>query len=515
MSAPRRGMVTSPHRLASEAGLGVLRDGGNAVEAAIATAAALSVLYPHMTGIGGDAFWLIAEPGAEPVAVSGCGAAGVRVNRDLYGDAIPQRGPLAANTVAGALSSWDAALRVAPGKLSHERLLRDAVTYARDGAPVAPSLASNVAAKRTELSSALGWSDVFANVAEGQTLRLTRFARTLERLADDGFDSFYRGALAADVAADLRDVGAPIDEVDLERHEATTETPLTVRIDGARLFNSRPPTQGFASLLILALFDRIAPRDADGFEHVHALVEATKAAFRIRDREIFDPAAMNFDPQALLNDATALDAMAATISRSHAAPWPDAGGPSDTTWFGAIDSDGRAVSVIQSIYFEFGSGVVLPRTGILWQNRGASFRLSGTWNALAPGRKPFHTLNPALARFDDGRVLTYGAMGGEGQPQFQAALFTRYARYGQSLQAAIDAPRWLLGKTWGDDTTALRIEDRFGADVIDRLATAGHRVERALAFTDLMGHAGAIVRNHDGDLEGASDPRSDGGIACW
>ncbi len=180
---------------------------------------------------------------------------------------------------------------------------------------------------------------------------------------------------------------------------------------------------------------------ADEFPHVHGLVEATKRAFLWRDRHCGDLAYMTADAQTLLEDLLALIDMAADIDPARALPWPQPSQPGDTCWFGAADSEGRVVSAIQSTYFEFGSGVVLPRTGITWQNRGSSFRLAPDgWNALKPGRKPFHTLNPALARFEDGRVMAYGTMGGEGQPQTQAALFTRYARYGVDLQEAISRP---------------------------------------------------------------------------
>jgi gamma-glutamyltranspeptidase/glutathione hydrolase len=179
---------------------------------------------------------------------------------------------------------------------------------------------------------------------------------------------------------------------------------------------------------------------------------------------------------------------------------------------GAIDQNGLAVSFIQSLFWEYGSGVVLPRTGILWQNRGTSFSLDpNSVNPLTPGRKPFHTLNPPLALFNDGRVMTYGSMGGDGQPQFQAALFTRYARFGMELGEAIDAPRWRLGRTWGTETADLSMESRFDPDLVAALARAGHRIEVLdLPYADGMGHAGAIVRSPDGRLFGASDPRSDG-----
>jgi gamma-glutamyltranspeptidase/glutathione hydrolase len=176
-----------------------------------------------------------------------------------------------------------------------------------------------------------------------------------------------------------------------------------------------------------------------------------------------------------------------------------------------IDGEGRAVSFIQSIYHEFGSGLVLSGTGINWQNRGASFSLDPTaLNTLEPGRKPFHTLNPALAHLNDGRLMVYGTMGGEGQPQTQAAVFTRHVVYGQDLQASISAPRWLLGRTWGQATQSLKVESRFDTATVDALRALGHVVEVYGAYDETMGHAGAIVRSPNGVLHGASDPRSDG-----
>jgi gamma-glutamyltranspeptidase/glutathione hydrolase len=170
------------------------------------------------------------------------------------------------------------------------------------------------------------------------------------------------------------------------------------------------------------------------------------------------------------------------------------------------------VSFIQSIFWEYGSGVVLPRTGILWQNRGSSFSLDPkSLNPLTPGRKPFHTLNPPLARFADGRIMTYGSMGGDGQPQFQSAIFTRHVRFGMEPGEAIDAPRWRLGRTWGHETAELVVENRFDPDLVEALARAGHNIEVLdLAYADSMGHAGMIQRRADGRLFGASDPRSDG-----
>ena len=517
------GMVTAPHHLAAEAGLGVLREGGNAVEATVAVAATLAVVYPHMTGIGGDGFWLISEPDGRVHAVHGCGGAAAGADLALYAglDAVPTRGPLAANTVAGTISAWGTALAQADGMLPLDRLLRDAIAHAEAGVAVTAGGAAIAAGKGAELRAQPGaYAAIFepqgGPLRAGELLRQPMLARTLRQLATNGLDAFYTGALADLIADDLAALGSPLARADFTAHRATQPEPLHVGIAGARLYNSAPPTQGIASLLILALFDRLHAANCDGFDHVHGLIEATKQAFLWRDRHDGDPAWMDADPQALLDRGASLDAMATTIDPARAFAWPLPSQWGDTCWFGAADRKGRVVSAIQSTYFEFGSGLVLPQTGITWQNRGSSFRLAESgWNALKPGRKPFHTLNPALAKFDDGRVMAYGTMGGEGQPQTQAALFTRYARYGADLQEAISAPRWLLGRTWGETSTTLKLEDGFADSLYAELAAAGHDVERVGPLTSTMGHAGAIVRHADGRLEGATDPRSDGGVAAW
>jgi gamma-glutamyltranspeptidase/glutathione hydrolase len=516
-------MVTAPHFLAAQAGCAVLKDGGNAVEAAVAVAATLAVVYPHMTSIGGDSFWLVAEPDGAIHAVHGCGGAAARADLSLYAghESVPTRGPLAANTVAGTLSGWQAMLESSGGALPLARLLRDAISHAENGVAVTHGGAAIAAAKSAELRGQPGaYAATFEPegrpLRQGDLLRQPALARTLRMIADHGPADFYTGALSDLIVADLAEVGSPVGRDDLTAHAATRPAPLRTRIGGVDLFNSAPPTQGFASLLILALFDRLKADAADGFDHVHGLVEATKQAFMLRDRHVGDPAFHDFDLQGLLADPAALDDLAASIDPARALPWPQPSAQGDTCWFAAADSRGRMVSAIQSTYFEFGSGLVLPRTGIVWQNRGSAFRLTRDgWNALKPGRKPFHTLNPAFARFDDGRAMAYGTMGGEGQPQTQAALFTRYARYGVDLQQAISAPRWLLGRTWGAESTTLKLEDGFDPALYTRLAQAGHEIERIGARNPMMGHAGAIVRHPDGLLEGATDPRSDGQVVAW
>jgi len=522
----RNGMVTSPHHLASQAGLQILREGGTAVEAAVATAACLAVVYPHMTSIGGDNFWLIARPGEGPVAIDACGASGASVDMALYQrhnlTSIPHRGPLASNTVAGAVSGWDAALKISAkwrSLLPLGRILQDAIDYAERGFSVTNNQREGTAKRLSELSPVSGFSETFlingGVPARGDILIQRPLGRTLRQLADEGLDGFYRGPLSRTVAADLAEVGAPITLHDLNVHQPVIQAPLSVEVSGARLFNMPPPTQGLSSLMILALFDRLGVNSADEFDHIHGIVEATKQAYIVRDREICDPAYMRENAATFLRDGV-LDDLTKKIDRRVAMKWPAPPTDGDTVWIGVVDSDGVAVSLIQSHYFEFGSAVVLPTTGINWQNRGCSFSLDQkARNHLRPRARPFHTLNPAMASFKDGRTMVYGTMGGEGQPQTQAAVFSRYAWLNSELQAAVTAPRWLLGRAWGDSSVTLKLENRFSPALVSQLRSAGHDIELTSSFTSLMGHAGAIVRHPNGVLEGATDPRSDGAVAAW
>ncbi|MGH6682363.1 MAG: gamma-glutamyltransferase family protein [Pseudolabrys sp.] len=526
----RRGVVCAPHAAAVEDGRAILAEGGNAIEAMLAMAASIAAVYPHMNHIGGDGFWLIREPNGRVRAIMGAGRAGAKATVALYRDAghheIPARGPLAALTVPGAVATWMLALEAAKaqvgkgigGKLPLDLLLEAAIKHAREGYVVTRSQARLTAEKLPEMNDAAGFREAFligGKVPDvGARIKQTAFAATLEHFASAGLADFYRGDVGREIAADLERIGSPVTRGDLEKFEAIVAAPLGVRIQAGTLYNSPPPTQGLASLMILALFDRLRVTQAESFEHIHGLVESTKRAFRVRDRVITDPDRIALDLDQFLSPAF-LDAEAAKIDARKAARWPAPKGEGDTIWMGAADSSGLVVSYIQSLYWEFGSGCVLPATGILMQNRGASFSLDPkALNALAPGRRPFHTLNPALAVLRDGRVMAYGTMGGDGQPQSQAALFTRYVQFRQPLEKALDAPRWLLGRTWGSTHTNLRMESRFDGHLIDRLMAAGHDVAVLdEPYSDTMGHAGAVILHPDGTLEGGHDPRADGGAA--
>jgi len=520
LTAPR-GMVTAPHHLAAEAGLSVLRDGGNAIEAVVAAGATIAVVYPHMNSIGGDAFWLISEPGKLLVGIDACGRAARLATPAFYRErgysTIPSRGPLAANTVAGAISGWQAALVLGGGKLPLTRLLQDAIWYAAHGTPATANQIAYTSRFFDELSPQPGFANTFLNGGElpraQAPRRYPQLASTLEHLATRGLDDFYRGEVASAIANELARLGSPVRLSDLAAHRASIVKPLSVKLKVGTAYNLPPPTQGLASLMILAIFERLNCNEPDGFDHVHGVVEATKRAFLVRNRYICDPESISIDVADFLSEDS-LARHAGAIDRERAQAWPGPSVSGDTVWLGAADETGRMVSYIQSVYWEFGSGVVLDALGGTWQNRGSSFSLDPASHlALAPGRKPFHTLNPACARLNDGRTIVYGNMGGDGQPQSQAAIFTRYAMFGQDLQHAITAPRWLLGRTWGQASVTLKLESRLGSEVIDALARSGHAVEVLEPYSDLVGHAGALVLYPDGMIAGAADPRSDGTIA--
>ncbi len=524
-----RGMAVAPHALAAQSALAVLREGGNAVEAMVAAAATIAVVYPHMNSIGGDAFWLIHVPGHPPRAIDASGAAAARASVDFYRErglaAIPFRGGVAANTVAGTVAGWDLALELSRsrlgGRLPPSRLLADAIHYAAGGIPVTRSQTQTTAAKLDGLKGQPGFDETFlvggAPPATGSMFRQKRMAATLSHLARVGLDDFYRGELAQSIAEDLAAAGSPVSIDDLRAHRALAREPLALAHSLGTLYNVPPPTQGLVSLLVLGILDelKIGSVDPHGADYVHLCVEAVKQAFAIRDRHVTDPAYMSIDPASLLVPIKVKE-LAARIDRRRAAPWGAAKGPADTIWMGAIDSAGRAVSFIQSLYHEYGSGVVLEQSGITWQNRGCSFSLDEkALNVLKPKRKPFHTLNPALAVLADGRTLVYGNMGGDGQPQTQSAVFTRCAVFGMNPQAAIAAPRWLLGRTWGRTSDTLKLEARFPPELIERLSAMGHEVEVVGDYDEIVGHAGALIAHANGTLEGGTDPRSDGGVAAY
>jgi len=517
------GAFTAPHRIAALAGRDVLAAGGTAIEAMVAAAAMIAVVYPQMNGIGGDAFWLIQRKGEAPIGISGAGRAAKLATAAGYKakgyDAVPTRGVDAALLVPGAVDTWRLALEADPAnRVPLMQLLAPAIAYAQNGIAVSQSQAKLTKSRLDELKPVPGFAGIYLVDGEaprpGHLLKQTALGSTLQHIGEHGLRSFYEGDIAQENGRWLAEVGAPLRYEDFAAYRAERVTPLKLETSWGTLYNMVAPTQGIASLMILGQFDRLGVTEADGFAHIHGLVEATKHAYRYRNRALGDPDTMAA-PAADQLTAENLGSLAAQIDPARAAPWPDPPVEGDTIWMGAADKDGTVVSFIQSLFWEFGSGVVCPHTGVTFENRGAGFSLEPGPNQLAPGKRPFHTLNPALANLRDGRVMSYGNMGGEGQPQTQSAVFTRYVQFGQGLQQSITAPRWLLGKTWGDVNTRLKLEDRFDPTLVSALEQAGHELQMVGPFEDMMGHAGAVVVHPDGLIESATDPRSDGAAIAF
>jgi gamma-glutamyltranspeptidase/glutathione hydrolase len=554
----RRGVVATPHPLATVAGLGALARGGTALDAAVAAGATLAVVYPHMTGLGGDSFWLIWEARERRLrGLAACGGAARRATPALYRERglaeIPTRGPLAALTVPGAVDGlWEA------HRLSRESLgspldwgdlLADAIRHAADGIPVSPCQA-RVTAGATDLLARADepafrafretYLGPHGGLPAGALLRQPGLTRTLETLARDGGRAFYEGDLASWVGRACEEAGGPLRAEDLAAHHSRWVEPLTVPYRGSLAASLPPPSQGMAALAVLGMLDAldVGSLGPESAAYVHLVVESTKLAFADRDRWLADPEVVPV-PTARLLDPAYLRDRARTIREEAAPPGSlrsgiEVGEPAaresrggmvgeprggsvplvggDTIACVTADGAGHAVSLIQSLYHEWGSGLVAGETGVVLQNRGAFFSLDPTHpNVLAPGKRPFHTLTPFMVLRDGRPLLVAGTMGGEGQPQTMVALTTRVLDFGLDVQAAVEAPRWLYGRTWGAPTRALSLEGRFGPRVVEGLQARGHAVRVLEPWSDTMGHAQAVFIDHaTGLLVGAGDPRADG-----
>ena len=521
------GMVTCPHSLASEAGVEILKAGGSAVDAAIAASAALSVLYPHMTGLGGDAFWLIYDASERKVRCldgAGCAAAGGTIDafRSRGMDEIPFRGILPATlTAPGAVASWCEA-HAAYGRLPLARNLAAAAAYAREGFPVTGRLANWIAASAPELKGNKEAAAIFLKDGSaprvGQRLVNADLARSIESVGDGGREAYYDGEIAQEMACYSSANGGFFTAADFRAQRARWAEPVSTEYRGVTIYQTPPPTQGISLLQMLNLLEpcEIANMEYLGADHVHYLVQAKQLAYHDRDRWIADPSFAKVPVDRLLSRAYA-DARRKLIDAARALPWdqvPSYGSlAGDTVFIGAVDAEGNAASLINSLYGVFGSCVVAGRTGIVLQNRSAYFSLDPAHpNRLEPGKRPLHTLIASLAFRNDKLWQVFGCMGADGQPQIQLQAYIAMIDFGLDVQQAIESPRWLSGRfALGEPRDLLNIEGRYPDKSLVELERRGHVLNRWGAWNELAGHAHGISIDPDtGTRVGGSDPRSDG-----
>lgn len=530
-------MIATSHHAASSSGLDALRKGGSAVDAAIAANATLCVVYPHMAGLGGDGFWLINAPDEDDVrALNASGPAGRNATRDYYRDEgvdeIPPRGPLAALTVPGAVDGWRQA-HEEYGRLDWSELFEDAIHHAREGTAVSRSVADWLLEDVPVLSEHPSSGDIFLDDGrprrEGEIMVQEDLAETLELIADEGArEAFYEGSIAERIVEDLNERGSPLVTDDFAEFTADWVEPLSTTYRGYTAYEFPPNTQGFAALQILNLVEGFDVESwGDGTaDYYHHLAEAVKVAFADRDEWLTDPEFVDIpldrltskeyadERRELIDSDSALEMVDVEpgIEFDEGDRHADAGAEGDTVYFSVVDSDGLAVSVIQSIYHDFGSAVIGGDTGLIMQNRGSFFSLDDDHpNRLEPGKRTFHTLIPAMLCEDGEPRLVYGTMGGEGQPQTHAAMVTRTVDFGYDVQQAIEAPRWLMGRTWGTESRDLSLEGRISDEVVRELRMRGQPTKMLTDWNDNMGHAQAIrIDEETGWLEGGADPRGDG-----
>ncbi|ULL13642.1 gamma-glutamyltransferase [Paenibacillus sp. H1-7] len=517
-------MVVSPHYLASMAGSRILQQGGNAFDAAVAISACLAVVYPHMTGIGGDSFWLCYSSKDRNVrAYNASGRAGSKVTIDTYAgeSVIPFRGVRSAITVPGMVDGWDAVLREY-GRLTLAEVLEPAISYAADGFPMTKDQHAHTLNNFALLSGTPYTSGIYTpgqRVPEpGERFVQSDLASSLRDIAAHGRESFYTGKLAQAITGFLEQSGGLLTADDFAAHRGNWVTPVSTTYRGYTVYQMPPNSQGFVGLMALNILEQVDLKSFENgsYEYYHLLVEALKRSFQDRNEVLSDPDFCRIPLDKLLDKDYAREMFGEISMESALAPAVSKPMGSDTAYAAVVDEEGNAVSFIQSLYFEYGSGVVAGNTGILLQNRGSFFSLDPEHvNCLQPNKRSFHTLMPALACKDGKPAILYGTQGGEGQPQTQTAIITRMIDYGMHPQEAVNEPRFVWGRTWGNDSQELKLEGRVDQRVAKRLAAAGHDVKIVNDFDGIMGHAHAIRIDDSGFLYGGFDPRSDGLSIGW
>lgn len=512
--APRAAVATS-QPLASTAALSVLQEGGNAIDAAVTAAAVLNVVEPHMTGIGGDMFALVWS--AEDRALHGLdasGRSGSLVNAHLLQTrghkVVPQRGPESV-TVPGALSGWTALLDRF-GSITLANALAPAIRVAESGFRVTPIIARQWRQTASILAEDAGACatyllDGIRGPEAGERFANPDLARSFRRIAQEGNSTLYGGALGQEVSAGLLRLGGYLTVEDFASHEVRWVDPISVDFMGRTVWELPPACQGVAALQMLGMIEPMGLERMghNSVEYLHHIIEAKKLAFADAARCVADAGHMDVEVEGLLEPAY-LATRRALIDPSRAAHLPEPGAAateSETVYLSVTDEEGNMVSLINSIFEHFGSGVVIPGTGFALQNRGAGFTLQdGHPNQVAPNKRPFHTIIPGFVTRDGAPWMTFGLMGGSMQPQGHVQFLTNMLVFGMDVQQAIDAPR--LRHISG---LRVALEESIPADVRDGLRELGHEIveDKEVSF----GGAQAVVKVDDGWVAG-SDPRKDG-----
>lgn len=514
-----RGAVASPQFLASEAGFAILRAGGSAVDAAVATNAALGVVAAYMCGLGGDAFWLIWD-GERVHALNGSGAAPQGATPEAAAAAglneMPERGAWTVN-VPGAVHSWGAA-HARFGRLAWADVLAPAIELA-DGFAATDAWCQSVEATAVVFGTDGDWARTFRPNGRawlpGEKVSLPALAGTLRRLAAEGPDDYYTGELAHRAAGYLEQSGSPLRAVDFASHRSEWTAPISVGYRGLTSISHPPNSSGVTALQLLGLLDRLEP-GADDARWIDLCLRAAEIALADRDETLTDSRAMAPGALERLLDPARLDALAGEIAnggRPHTAATSAANG--DTVYLATADATGQLVSLIESNYRGFGSGLVDPETGISYQNRGAQFSLDPAHvNVIAPGKRTAHTLTPGMLMRDGRPCIAHGSMGGMIQPQVFAQFVSAVVDRGLDIASAVARPRWSIGPAYGGGRAGVALESRFPADVARRLEELGHEVTQVEPFSSAMGHAHAVEVSGDG-FAAASDPRSEGAALAW
>jgi gamma-glutamyltranspeptidase/glutathione hydrolase len=514
----RRGMVASPHYLATGAGLNILRRGGSAVDAAIATNAVLGVVTPYLCGIGGDLFAQV-YTGADRklIGLNGSGRAPREATpervRELAGSgSVPARGPLPI-TVPGCVEAWGR-LYERFGRLPWRDLLADAITYARDGFPATAGFARAMALSASFLHPKTPALETFLPggrpPGEGQIVVQARLARTLETIAADGPDAYYQGPIAQEIARAVRSIGGLLSTEDLAEHRSDWVEPLSTRYRGVTVYELPPNSQGMIALQILNILERLPeePIRRGGADYVHFLAEAARLAYADRARYVTDPLHMTVEARTLLSDRYAEER--ACLIGDEATAVALAGTPADTIYLCTADAEGNLVSLIESNFMGIGSGVMAGETGVMLQNRGHWFSLDPDHvNVIAPGKRTMHTLMPGMAFKGAQPWLVFGSMGGSTQAQIHVELLTRKIDQGLPVDQTVDAPRFDAVVGINDKGYPLiQMENRFPPEVIAGVQRRGH-CPQLLAPHGGIGHAHMIEVLDNGAYAGAADPRAD------